>query len=171
MKIEQFLQILGHIDIKSTKEAIFQQKAHNQRFVVKSLLEPNCKLLPKSAIRENFNLKPETQMKISQSKNRSSINHQYKEIKENLSHFLHLYLIKNWALGPRRECNTKCSSSFKFPSIIKNFPATAGRRLEVEVNGSINVFEKTTIAVNAVEHQQTVNRKNWENSLYGFQKN
>ena len=50
--------------MKSTKEANFQQKNPKiNPFVVKSLLESNCKRFRKSAIRENFNLKPETQLK------------------------------------------------------------------------------------------------------------
>ena len=72
--------------MKSTKEAIFQQK--NRKiipFVVKSLLESNCKRFRKSAIRENFNLKPETQLKKkTHSNNGSNYTHQYTEVKEKL---------------------------------------------------------------------------------------
>ena len=62
--IEQFLQILVQTDMKSTEKAIFQQKDPKMNsFVVKSLLESNCKRFRQSAIRENFNLKAETQLK------------------------------------------------------------------------------------------------------------
>ena len=55
------MQILVHTDMKSTKEAIFQQKnTEINPFVVKSLMESNCKRFGESAIRENFNLKPQT---------------------------------------------------------------------------------------------------------------
>ena len=50
--------------MKSTKEAISQQNNPTiNPLVVKSLLESNCKRFRKSAKRENFNLKPETQLK------------------------------------------------------------------------------------------------------------
>ena len=50
--------------MKSTREATFQPKNPKiNPFVVKSLLESNCKRFGQSAIRENFNLKPETQPK------------------------------------------------------------------------------------------------------------
>ena len=61
--IEQFLQISVHTDMKSTKEAIFQKNPKINPFVVKSLLESNWKRFRQSAIRENFNLKPKTQLK------------------------------------------------------------------------------------------------------------
>ena len=57
------MQISIHTDMKSTREAIFQKKPKINPFVVKSLLESNCKRFRQSAIGENFNLKPETQLK------------------------------------------------------------------------------------------------------------
>ena len=79
--IEQFLQI-SDTDMKSTKKAIFQQKINP--FLVKSLFESNCKRFRKSAIRENFNLKPETQLKKTHSNNGGNYTHQYNEVQENL---------------------------------------------------------------------------------------
>ena len=68
--------------MKPTKEAIFQQKKPKiNPIVVKSLLESNCKRFRKSAIRKNFNLKPETQLKKTHSKKGSNCTHQYKEVK------------------------------------------------------------------------------------------
>ena len=61
--IEQFLQILVRADMTTTKRSTFQQKnSQISLFVVKSLLEPNCKRFSKSALRENFNLKPDPQL-------------------------------------------------------------------------------------------------------------
>ena len=53
-------------------------------FVAKSFLESNCKRFRQSAIRENFNLKPETQLKKTHSDNGGNYTHQYNEIKEQL---------------------------------------------------------------------------------------
>ena len=61
-------------------------------FVVKSLLEPKCKRFRNSAIRENFDLEPETQLKknsIQEPKQLYSIIQRDK--KEPVSHFLPLY--------------------------------------------------------------------------------
>ena len=71
--------------MKSTKEAIFQQKKPKiNPFVVKSILESNCKRFRKSAIRKNFNLKPGTQLKKTHSNNGGNYTHQYNEVKEKL---------------------------------------------------------------------------------------
>ena len=53
-------------------------------FVVKSLLEANCKRLRQSAIRENFNLKPETQLRKRSFQQQSNYTHQYNEAREKL---------------------------------------------------------------------------------------
>ena len=57
------MQISVDTDMKSTEEAFFQKKPKINPFVVKSLLESNCKRFRQSAIRENFNIKPEPQLK------------------------------------------------------------------------------------------------------------
>ena len=79
------MQILVQADMKSTKRGIFQQKNYkNNPVVVKSVLDSNCKRFRDTAIRENFNLKTETQMKKTQFNNRGSYIHQYNEVKEKL---------------------------------------------------------------------------------------
>ena len=71
--------------MKSTREAISQQNNPTiNPLVVKSLLESNCKRFRKSAKRENFNLKPETQLKKTQSNNGGNCTHQYNEVTEKL---------------------------------------------------------------------------------------
>ena len=52
--------------------------------VVKLLLESNCKRFRQSAIRENFYLKPETQLKKTHSNNGGNYTNQYNEVKEKL---------------------------------------------------------------------------------------
>ena len=53
-------------------------------FVVQSLLESNCKRFSQSAIRENFNLKPKTQLRKTDSDKGGHYTHQYNEEKEHL---------------------------------------------------------------------------------------
>ena len=64
--------------------------------------------------------------------------------------------------------NVQVLSSFCQPQ--KNFRQQRGHQRAVAVKDRL-FFLKKNIAVNGVEHQQTVNIKKWENSLYGFQKN
>ena len=52
--------------------------------VTKSLLESNSKRFRQIAIRENFNLKPETQLKKTHSNNVGNHTNQYKKAKEKL---------------------------------------------------------------------------------------
>ena len=61
--VEQFLPISVHSDKTTTKRSTFQQKNSKfNHFAAKSLLEPNCKRFSKSAIRENFSRKVNSQM-------------------------------------------------------------------------------------------------------------
>ena len=53
-------------------------------FVAKSLLESISKRFLQSAIRENFKLKPGTQLKETHSNNGGNYTHQYNEVKEKL---------------------------------------------------------------------------------------
>ena len=78
------MQVSFHTKMKSSKEAIFQEEPQTNPFVVKSILESKCKRFRKSAIRENFNLEPGTQLKITHSYNESNYTHQNNEVKENL---------------------------------------------------------------------------------------
>ena len=65
--IDQFLQILFHADMTKTKRSTFQQKnCKINPFVVESFLEFNWKRFIKSAVRENFNLKADPQIKKTQ---------------------------------------------------------------------------------------------------------
>ena len=54
------------------------------RFVIKSILESNCKGFRKSAIRENFNLKPKIQIRKTHSNDWGNYIHQYNEEKKKL---------------------------------------------------------------------------------------
>ena len=52
--------------------------------VTKSLLDSNCKRFRQSAIRENFNLKPETQLQKTHSNNGGNYTNQYNQVKEKM---------------------------------------------------------------------------------------
>ena len=60
--------------------------------MLKSLLESNCKRFRQSAIRENFNLKSETQLNETHSNNGGNYNHQYIEVKEKLYQVSFIYV-------------------------------------------------------------------------------
>ena len=63
---------------------------------------------------------------------------------------------------------------FKFFLVSANHKKKSGNSgtIDVQVQYKARLFfEKTTIAVNWVEHQHTVNIMNWENGPNGFQKN
>ena len=71
--------------MKSTKRGIRRpKKTRINPFVAKSLLESNCKRFRQSAIRENFNLKPETQLQRTHSNNGDNYTNQNNEVKEKL---------------------------------------------------------------------------------------
>ena len=70
--------------MKSSKETIFQKEPQTNPCVVKSILESKCKRFRKSAIRENLNLKPETQLKKTHSNNGGNYIHQNNEKKQKL---------------------------------------------------------------------------------------
>ena len=70
---------------KVNKGSHFATKNHKVNpFVVKSLLESNRKRFRQSAIREHFNLKPETQLKKTHPKNGDNYTNQYNQIKKKL---------------------------------------------------------------------------------------
>ena len=127
-------------------------------FVVKSLMESNCKRFRKSAIRENFNLKPETQLKKSSFQQRRQL---YPSIhwskREAVTSFLHLRLNHNSAPGRWHVCISK---SFFYSSPTRNtFQARAGPPTSRCINRLHNIFQSTIITVYEVEHQMTVNTK------------
>ena len=73
-KFQDFLQKLVQADMKSMKKAIFQQKNHGTSpFVIKSVLESNCKRFRDTAIREIFNWEPDPQMKKTHSNNEATL--------------------------------------------------------------------------------------------------
>ena len=79
-------------------------------FVVKSLLESNCKRFRISAIRGNFNLKLETEMKNSFQQTMQLFSPTERNWKEAVFNFLHLCLNNFWAPGSRDVCISKKSS-------------------------------------------------------------
>ena len=60
--------------------------------MIKSLLDSICKRFRDTVIRENFELKPETQMKITHSNNRGNYFHQHNEGKVKLQPVFLLYV-------------------------------------------------------------------------------
>ena len=91
--LEQFLNISVHADMNLTIRGLFQPRnCKNFPFVVKSIWESNCKRFRNTVIRENFNIKPDRQMKKTHSKKRRSYIYQHKEVKEKLYPFSFIYV-------------------------------------------------------------------------------
>ena len=82
--MEQFLQISVHTDMKSTKEAIFQQKPQNQTVRGQITFGIQVHTFPSECNTRNFNLKHETRLKKTHSNNGGTYTRQYKEVKEKL---------------------------------------------------------------------------------------
>ena len=61
-------------------------------FIIKSVLESNCKRFRKRAKRENFNQKPEAQQKKTPFNNWANYTHQHNEMKEKLKPFSFIYV-------------------------------------------------------------------------------
>ena len=61
-------------------------------FVIKSVLESNCKRFRKSAKRENFNQKPKAQKKKTLCNISANYTHQYNEMKEKLKPVSFIYV-------------------------------------------------------------------------------
>ena len=81
------------IKIRRTEAYTNKKKTKINPFVIKSNFESRCKRFRKSAIRENFILKPEIHMKETLSNNRGNYIRQYKQVKkEAVASFLHLFL-------------------------------------------------------------------------------
>ena len=129
-------------------------------FVAKSFLETKCKRFRQSAIRENFNLKPETQLKklipiteatipINTMKQKRSCNQFPSFMSEpylstRSKTFMHLKKIKLLSSLRRPETHVRHAQ---------------GHQRAGASTGSINIIQNTIITVYEVEYQKTVNTK------------
>ena len=98
--LEQFMQISVSADRTMSKPRIFQQQTKINPFVIKPVLETICKRSSKSAIRANFNLKPELEM---EGNSFQWLTQLYPSIqwskREAVNRFLNLCLNHIWAPG------------------------------------------------------------------------
>ena len=129
-------------------------------FVVKSLLESNCKRFSQSAIRENFNLKPETKLQKIHSNNGDNYTNQNIQVKEKLSPVSLTYV---WTIFEHQVKDMNASRKLKIFSRPRR-PETYMRHAQGHQRGgastgSINIIQNTIITVYEVEHQKTVNTK------------
>ena len=81
-------------------------------FVIKSVLEYNCKRFCNSAIREDFNVKPKTRMKKFFYERKQLYPSIQWSKREALANFFHLCQNKSWAPGQRHVCISKTSWFF-----------------------------------------------------------
>ena len=136
-------------------------------FVVKSLLEANCRRFRQSAIRENFNLKPETQLKKNSFQQRRQL---YPSIqwskRESVTSFLHL--CQSYLSTRSRTCMHLKKSKI-FSSLRRSKPQfrhAQGLQRACALTGSTNNFQSTINTVYEVIHQKTVNTKLGKQTLW-----
>ena len=143
-----------------------QQKSHiaskNSKInplLVKSVSESNCKPLRKSAIRENFNLKPKTQIKT-HSNNRANYNRQNNEVKKNFQPVRFIYV---WTIFEHQVKTKYASWKIQLVSCTRG-PQTHFRNAQdPQLAGVLTVFirsiQNTNVTLYEVESQKTVNTK------------
>ena len=91
--LDQFLQLLIHACRRLRKRGIILIKNSKiSSFVVKTLLESNCKRCRNTARRQNLNVQPDRYTKKTHSNKQRSYIHQYKEVKEKLHSTSFLYV-------------------------------------------------------------------------------
>ena len=118
-------------------------------FFVKSLLESNCKRFRQSAIRENFILKPETQLKKNSfQKPRQQyppIQRSKRKSVTSLPPFMSEPYLSTRSKTSMHLKMFKVSSSLRRPETY--FRHTQGHQRTSALTGSINIFQGTTITV------------------------
>ena len=128
--------------------------------MAKSLVESNSKPFRQKAIGENFNLKPETQLKKLIPITEATIPINTMKQKRSRSQFL------SFMSEPYLSTRSKTCMHFKkfdvFSSLHRpetHFRHAHGHQRAGASTGSINIFQSTIITVYEVEHQKTVNTK------------
>ena len=105
------------------------KKSRINSFVVKSALQPRCKRFSKSALRDNFNPKPDPQIKRTHSWKRHNYAHQYYELKEKLytNSLTFVWTIFEHQFKDMYVCQKKVQVFFSFFPVFtgqKYFPGT-----------------------------------------------
>ena len=128
--------------------------------MVKSFSETNCKRFRRSALRENFILKRETQLKRIHYNNGGNYTQQYNGVNEKLSPVSFIYV---WTILQHQVNDMNVSQKFQgFSSLRRpetHFTHAQGHKRAGALSGSINIFQSTIITVYEVEHQKTFNTK------------
>ena len=123
-------------------------------FVTNWILKTNCKRSRKSVLRENFQLKLETQRKRTHSNKKGHYIHENMEVKREAVASFPFYI---WAPGQRQACFGKKNifSQLRRPQTL--FRPAQGHQGAGASTSSNKIFQSTIIAVNGVEHQMRVN--------------
>ena len=151
----QSIQILGQ-----RKKPFSNKKSKINPFVAKSLLESNCKRFRQKAIGVNFYPKPETQLKKLIPITEATIPIKTMQQKRSCNQFLS-FMSEPCLSTTSKTCmhikKFKVFSSLRRPKT--HCRHAQGHQRAVALTSSINIFQSTTITVNKVEHQKTVNTK------------
>ena len=143
--------------MKSTREAIFQQKTQNQS--IRGQISFGIQMQRIWQKRKTRNLQPKTWNKAEKthSSNEGNYTHRYKEV---ITSFVHLCLNIIWTPGQWLECISKKSRSFSLLQRPEtHFGHAHGHQPANLITASINIFQSTIVTLHEVEHQKTVNTK------------
>ena len=128
--------------------------------MIKSLLESNCIRFRQSAIRENFNIKHDTQLKKLIPKTETTISTNTRKWKRSCNQF------PSFMSEPHLSTQSKTHMHLKKFNVFSSLrrPETQFRHAQGDqragaLTGSINILQSTTITVYEVEHQKTVTTK------------
>ena len=128
--------------------------------MAKSLLESNSKPFRQKAIGENFNLKPETQLKKLIPITEATIPINTKKQKRSCNQFPS-FMSEQYLSTTSKTCmhlkKFEAFSSLHRPKT--HFRHAQGHQRASALTVSINIFQSTTIKVYEVEHQKTVKTK------------
>ena len=130
---------------------------HFNPFVVKSVLESNCKLFSKNGTQQNFKLKPDPQIEkmIFHSLMQLYSAKQSTKTEVFTTSFIHVWTFENQTQVLYASPEVQVLSAFRRPETqIRYYNAhqRAGAVFDFKDN-----FQKTTTVVSVVNHQKTVN--------------
>ena len=150
--------------MKSTREAIFQQKTQNQSIRDQNSFGIQMQRIWKKRNTRNLQTKTWNKANKTHSSNEGNYTHQYKEV---LTSFVYLCLNIIWAPGQWHECISKKSRFFSpLQRPETHFGHAHGHQLENLLTASINIFQSRIITVHEVEHQKTVNTKPGKQTIW-----
>ena len=145
------------------KKPYCNEKLQINLFVIKSVLESNCKRFRKRAKRQNFNQKPGAQKKKTHSNNWGNYTHQHNEMKEKLKPFSFIYV---WTIFEQQFKEMYAFQKVPVFSSVRRpeslFRHIQGHQRAGTLTVCINIIQNKTNTVYEVESHKTVNTNLWK---------